>query len=205
MHRHARAEYLHLPLWARPGSRTATVCVCTAGLGSADPPDDGCGPSGTRNLGHMVQPPPTAGRQTSELTLAAGGWTGMPRITSRQCSRWGFRHSGRSPGPGAASGPRWRRRAWTRAGTSAGVRRTGTGLGDAGSHPNKAHAGCGRRAHRLEPDPDTAPVVTRMFSQRLAGHSAPRITQALNDAGVPRPSAGTRVGRCGTGSEPVST
>jgi hypothetical protein len=62
-------------------------------------------------------------------------------------------------------------------------------LGDAGPHPNKAHAAWGRRAHRLEPDPVTAPVVTWMFSQRLAGHSAARITRALNDAGVPCPSA----------------
>ena len=43
--------------------------------------------------------------------------------------------------------------------------------------------------HRLEPDPVTAPVVTWMFAQRLAGHSATRITRALNDAGVPCPSA----------------
>ncbi len=35
----------------------------------------------------------------------------------------------------------------------------------------------------------TAPVVTWMFAQRLAGHSAARITRALNDAGVPCPSA----------------
>src|SRR6266516_57012 len=47
----------------------------------------------------------------------------------------------------------------------------------------------GRRAHRLEPDPHTAPVVRWMFTQRLAGHSAARITRALNDAGVPCPSA----------------
>ena len=32
-------------------------------------------------------------------------------------------------------------------------------LADAGPHPNKAHAAWGRRAHRLEPDPVTAPVV----------------------------------------------
>jgi hypothetical protein len=57
-------------------------------------------------------------------------------------------------------------------------------LADAGPHPNKAHAAWGRRSHRLEPDPATAPVVTWMFSQRLAGHSAARITRALNDAGV---------------------
>jgi len=62
-------------------------------------------------------------------------------------------------------------------------------LGDAGPHPNKAHAAWGRRAHRLEPDPVTAPVVRWMFAQRLAGHSAARITRALNDAGVPCPSA----------------
>ena len=62
-------------------------------------------------------------------------------------------------------------------------------LGDAGPHPNKAHAAWGRRAHRLEPDPATAPVVAWMFAQRLAGHSAARITRALNDAAVPCPSA----------------
>ena len=62
-------------------------------------------------------------------------------------------------------------------------------LGDAGPHPNKAHAACGRRAHKLELDPVTAPVVRWMFAQRLAGHSAARITRALNDAGIPCPSA----------------
>src|SRR5271156_6732947 len=62
-------------------------------------------------------------------------------------------------------------------------------LGDAGPHPNKAHAAWGRRAHKLEPDPVTAPVVRWMFAPRLAGHSAARITRALNDAGVPCPSA----------------
>jgi site-specific DNA recombinase len=62
-------------------------------------------------------------------------------------------------------------------------------LGDAGPHPNKAHAAWGWRAHRLEPDPETEHVVRWMFSQRLAGHSAARITRALNDAGVPCPSA----------------
>jgi site-specific DNA recombinase len=62
-------------------------------------------------------------------------------------------------------------------------------LTDAGPHPNKAHAAWGRRAHRLEPDPETAPVVQWMFAQRLAGHSVARITRALNDAGIPCPSA----------------
>ena len=62
-------------------------------------------------------------------------------------------------------------------------------LADAGPHPNKAHAAWGRRAHRLEPDPGTAHVVQWMFAQRLAGHSVARITRALNDAGIPCPSA----------------
>jgi site-specific DNA recombinase len=62
-------------------------------------------------------------------------------------------------------------------------------LADAGPHPNKAHAAWGRRAQRLEPDPQTAPVVRWMFAQRLAGHSLARITRALNDAGIPCPSA----------------
>jgi site-specific DNA recombinase len=65
----------------------------------------------------------------------------------------------------------------------------GARLADAGPHPNKAHAAWGRRAHRLEPDPATAPVVRWMFAQRLAGHSVARITRALNDAGIPCPSA----------------
>ena len=105
-------------------------------------------------------------------------------------------------------------------------------LADAGPHPNKVHASWGRRAHRLEPDPETAPVVRWMFAQRLAGHSAARITRALNDAGIPCPSAAdpqrnphrtgdgvdaahgarrswptraTPGGRCGTGSAPTST
>ena len=62
-------------------------------------------------------------------------------------------------------------------------------LADAGPHPNKAHAALGGRAHRLEPDPATAPMVRWMFAQRLAGHSVARITRALNDAGIPCPSA----------------
>jgi site-specific DNA recombinase len=62
-------------------------------------------------------------------------------------------------------------------------------LADAGPHPNKAHAAWGRRAHRLEPDPETAPQVAWIFAQRLAGHSMARIARALNDAGIACPSA----------------
>ena len=62
-------------------------------------------------------------------------------------------------------------------------------LADAGPHPNKMRANWGRRAHRLEPDPETEHVVRWMFAQRFAGHSAARVAPALNDAGVPCPSA----------------
>jgi site-specific DNA recombinase len=62
-------------------------------------------------------------------------------------------------------------------------------LADAGPHPNKAHAAWGRRAHRLEPDPETAHIVGWIFAQRLAGHSVARIARALNEARVPCPSA----------------
>jgi site-specific DNA recombinase len=75
-------------------------------------------------------------------------------------------------------------------------------LGDAGPHPNKAHAAWGRRAHRLDPDPETAHVVRWIFAQRLDGHSTARIARALNEAGVPCPSAsdpGRNPHRSGTG------
>jgi site-specific DNA recombinase len=75
-------------------------------------------------------------------------------------------------------------------------------LGDAGPHPNKAHAAWGRRAHRLEPDPGTAHIVRWFFARRLAGHSVARIARALNEAGIPCPSAadpGRDPHRAGTG------
>ena len=68
-------------------------------------------------------------------------------------------------------------------------------LGDAGPHPNKAHAAWGRRAHRLEPDPETAPVVTWMFAQRLAGHSAvrPRARHGARSRRAGRPAGRPRL------------
>jgi site-specific DNA recombinase len=71
-------------------------------------------------------------------------------------------------------------------------------LADAGPHPNREHASWGRRAHRLEPDPHAAPIVRWVFAQRLAGHSLARITRALNEAGIPCPSAaGQQAGQRG--------
>ncbi|UGQ13531.1 recombinase family protein [Yinghuangia sp. ASG 101] len=62
-------------------------------------------------------------------------------------------------------------------------------LVDAGPHPNNADARRGVRLRKLDVDPTTGPVVTWIFAQRLAGHSKARITRALNDAGIPSPTA----------------
>ncbi|GAA3892931.1 recombinase family protein [Saccharothrix violaceirubra] len=61
-------------------------------------------------------------------------------------------------------------------------------LVDGGPHPNRAHAKWGRRLQRLEPDPATAPHVTWIFEQRVAGRSLAGIARALNERGVPSPS-----------------
>lgn len=61
-------------------------------------------------------------------------------------------------------------------------------LVDAGPHPNRAHARWGRRLHRLEPDPATAPHVKWIFERRLAGHSVASIARELNTRGIPCPS-----------------
>lgn len=52
---------------------------------------------------------------------------------------------------------------------------------DAGPHFNRAHAAWGRRLHRLEPDPETAPWVRWIFARRLEGHSTTSITRMLNE------------------------
>jgi DNA invertase Pin-like site-specific DNA recombinase len=66
-------------------------------------------------------------------------------------------------------------------------------LVDAGPHPNRVHASWGRRLHRLEPDPATAPHVRWIFAQRLAGRSVAAIARELNDTGVPCPSGVDRL------------
>jgi hypothetical protein len=62
-------------------------------------------------------------------------------------------------------------------------------LVDAGPHPNRIHAQWGRRLHRLDPDPVTAPTVRWIFARRLAGASTASIARALNDRHIPSPSA----------------
>jgi DNA invertase Pin-like site-specific DNA recombinase len=65
-------------------------------------------------------------------------------------------------------------------------------LVDAGPHPNPAKAGAGQRAHRLAPDPATAPIVRRIFAEYLAGAGLYAIAEGLTRDGVPSPSAHDR-------------
>ncbi|RNG31628.1 hypothetical protein EEJ42_08690 [Streptomyces botrytidirepellens] len=60
---------------------------------------------------------------------------------------------------------------------------------DAGPRPNRALARRGLRIQRLDIDPYCGPIVSWIFTQRLARHSMARIARALNDAGIPCPSA----------------
>lgn len=62
-------------------------------------------------------------------------------------------------------------------------------LVDAGPHPNRADARWGRRLQKFDIDPDTGPTVEWIFQMRGEGHTVARITRALNDAGIPCPSA----------------
>ncbi len=62
-------------------------------------------------------------------------------------------------------------------------------LADAGPHPNKAHAAWGAAGAPAGARPAHGAGRDMMFAQRLASHSVARITRALNDAGIPCPSA----------------
>jgi site-specific DNA recombinase len=60
---------------------------------------------------------------------------------------------------------------------------------DAGPHPNLAKAADGKRLHRLDLDPETEPVVSRIFAEFIAGHGFYAIAEGLTHDGVPSPSA----------------
>jgi site-specific DNA recombinase len=62
-------------------------------------------------------------------------------------------------------------------------------LADAGPHPNPAKAVDGRRLHRLEPEPATAPVVKRIFREYLSGQGLFAIAEGLTADGILSPSA----------------
>ncbi|GAA3927007.1 recombinase family protein [Actinoplanes auranticolor] len=62
-------------------------------------------------------------------------------------------------------------------------------IADAGTHPNPGKAAEGKRLHRLEPDPVTAPVVRRIFEEYVAGRGMTTIARGLTQDGIPCPSA----------------
>jgi hypothetical protein len=61
-------------------------------------------------------------------------------------------------------------------------------LADAGPHPNPAKAADGKRLHKLEPDPDTAWVVQRIFAEYLAGRGLFAIAEGLTRDQIASPS-----------------
>ncbi|WP_078971264.1 recombinase family protein [Streptomyces chattanoogensis] len=65
-------------------------------------------------------------------------------------------------------------------------------LAFAGRHPNPAKAANGKHLRRLEPDPDTALVVVRIFTDYLRGKGLYAIAEGLTHDGIPCPSAHDR-------------
>jgi site-specific DNA recombinase len=100
---------------------------------------------------------------------------------------------------GMSKGERTRIQVRTRAAMSDLAARTDRFLGgrppygyqliDAGPHPNPGRAAAGQRAHRLEPDPLTGPVVDRIFRLYADGLGLRAIAQLLTDGDIPSPSA----------------
>ena len=62
-------------------------------------------------------------------------------------------------------------------------------LVEIGPHPNPSKAASGARLHQLAPDPETAPVVQRIFALYAAGAGYKQIATKLTLEGVPSPSA----------------
>ena len=65
-------------------------------------------------------------------------------------------------------------------------------LVDIGPHPNPAKAADGRMLHQLAPDPETAPVIQRIFADYVSGLGLFAIAEALTRDGIPCPSAHDR-------------
>lgn len=59
----------------------------------------------------------------------------------------------------------------------------------AGPHPNPRKAAEGATLKRLEGDPDTAPIVTRIFSEYASGASLSAIARGLDADDIPCPAA----------------
>jgi site-specific DNA recombinase len=65
-------------------------------------------------------------------------------------------------------------------------------IADAGPHPNPAKAADGKRLHKLELDPEAAPVVERIFAEFIAGSGFYAIAEGLTRDDIPSPSAHDR-------------
>jgi site-specific DNA recombinase len=61
-------------------------------------------------------------------------------------------------------------------------------LKDCGPHPNPAKSAEGKRARQLEPHPDTALIVRRIFDEYVAGKGYFAIAEGLTRDGIPSPS-----------------
>ncbi|MCU1377931.1 MAG: Recombinase [Acidimicrobiales bacterium] len=61
-------------------------------------------------------------------------------------------------------------------------------LVDAGPHTNPEKASDGKRLHRLEPDPVTAPIVRRIYDDYLAGIGYLALAEQLTAEGIASPS-----------------
>ena len=100
---------------------------------------------------------------------------------------------------GMSKGERTRIKTRVRAAMSAQTATEGRFLGgrppygyrlvDAGPHPNTMHAAWGRRRHRLDVDPVTAPQVRWIFARRQDGVSTAAIARMLNQRGVASPGS----------------
>lgn len=62
-------------------------------------------------------------------------------------------------------------------------------LADAGPHPNPAKALDGKRLRTLEPNPEYAPIVQRIYAEFLGGAGIKAIASALTGDGILSPSA----------------
>ncbi|MGW8380847.1 recombinase family protein [Streptomyces sp. ODS28] len=100
---------------------------------------------------------------------------------------------------GMSKGERNRIKMRTRTAMSAQAKLEGRYLGgrppygyrlvDAGPHPHPGKAAEGRRLRRLDPDPATAPVVQRIYTEYLTGFGIFAIAQRLTGDHIPSPSA----------------
>ena len=72
---------------------------------------------------------------------------------------------------------------WLGGRTNYGYRLIDTGL----PHPNRRKAAAGAQLRTLQPDPDTAPIVQRIFAMSDAGLGLRAIARVLEDEGLPSP------------------